>query len=110
MFQIDDVNPMDDASSPQLLCLNSLIIDRWSLDSLGSHLSGDMSSANYFPQIKNLRVTTTIDGEVGFKYIWQIMLLAAQTLTNLYLYEKRCACFILTFASKAMVLILKNFC
>lgn len=96
MFQKDDMNPMDDTSSPQLLCLDSLDIDMSSLYSLGSHLSGDMSSANYFPQIKNLQVTTTIDGQVGFKYAWQIMLLASQTLTKLYLYEiGSSACFIL---------------
>ena len=103
MFQMDDVNPMDDTSSPQLLCLDSLGIDRQGLYSLGSCLSGDMSSANYFSQIKNLRVITTLDGKVSFKYAWQIMLLASQTLTKLYLYETGSACF--TFGSKAMVFI-----
>ena len=105
IFQMDDVNPMDDTSSPQLLSLKCLIIDAWGLYSLGSRLSDDMRSANYFPQIKSLQVATPINGEVGFEYAWQIILLASQTLTRLYLRENPGARFILTFASKAIVLI-----
>jgi hypothetical protein len=56
IFQFNDVNSIDEASSPQLLYLASLDTDRYSMDSLCLSISSHMSCAKHFSRIINSKI------------------------------------------------------
>jgi hypothetical protein len=84
-FQVNNVNPMDETSSPQPFYLNSLEIDQFSLYSLGDSISHNKSFAKYFSQIKNLRIKNLFSDD-ALRLGWDIMLLTSQCLATLDLF------------------------
>ena len=80
--QVNNVNPMDETSSPQPFYLDSLEIDQFSLYSLGVSISHDKSFAKYFSQIKNLQLKDLFSVD-ALRLGWDIMLLTSQCLATL---------------------------
>ena len=80
IFQLNDVNSMDQTSSPQPSYLDSLEIDEYSISSLGKQ-----PFAKYFSRIKHLQLKDISDAD-ELELGWDIMLLASQSLTTLDLF------------------------
>ena len=92
LLQFDDVNSMDETSSRQPFCLNSLITED-SIVSLGTGLSSNTSFAEYFSGIRNLQITDISLHTTTLGFGWDVILLASQTLTTLDFFGECQFCF-----------------